>query len=271
MNYQKIYNKIVEYRQNHIFDGYTETHHIMPKSLGGTDDNNNIVNLSAREHFICHWLLLRIYKEDSVEWRKMLKAFLMMALCSSSNQQRYITSRQFEKLRIKFAEMMSQEQEGEGNSQYNTCWIYSDKERKSIRVLKNSVDTYLVSGWKIGRIFDFDKRDKRVQEKLDKAKRQSEHNESLKSMYFEYYSLYKEVGFNKFVEITGWSKSHSWLIRAIKKHLNLSLDEKQTWQIRSHHTNEMKKQIGSSSTGRRHSAESRKLISEHHFSKRKLK
>lgn len=39
---------------------YTEIHHIIPKSLGGTNSNSNLVTLTAREHFICHLLLTKM-------------------------------------------------------------------------------------------------------------------------------------------------------------------------------------------------------------------
>jgi hypothetical protein len=39
--------------------GYTELHHVIPKSLGGSDLTENIIFLTAREHFICHWLLIK--------------------------------------------------------------------------------------------------------------------------------------------------------------------------------------------------------------------
>lgn len=44
---------------------YFETHHIVPKSLGGTDDKNNLVNLTAREHYIAHLLLVKIAKSSN--------------------------------------------------------------------------------------------------------------------------------------------------------------------------------------------------------------
>jgi len=39
---------------------YYETHHIKPKSEGGTDEIGNLVKLTAREHFLAHWLLYRM-------------------------------------------------------------------------------------------------------------------------------------------------------------------------------------------------------------------
>ena len=53
MNYTKIYNKIIETRASRIPIGYSEEHHIIPKSFGGPDSKDNLVRLTAREHFIC--------------------------------------------------------------------------------------------------------------------------------------------------------------------------------------------------------------------------
>jgi hypothetical protein len=55
--YTKWYFSIVDAAKS--TSGYTEQHHIIPKCLGGTDDADNLVNLSAREHFVCHWLQLK--------------------------------------------------------------------------------------------------------------------------------------------------------------------------------------------------------------------
>jgi hypothetical protein len=38
---------------------YYEKHHIVPRSLGGTNDPKNLVLLTGREHFICHLLLTK--------------------------------------------------------------------------------------------------------------------------------------------------------------------------------------------------------------------
>jgi len=69
MNYQKIYNQIIERalcralskKEANLILGYSEAHHILPKCLGGTNEKTNIAHLSAREHFIAHILLTKIY------------------------------------------------------------------------------------------------------------------------------------------------------------------------------------------------------------------
>lgn len=55
----------------------TEIHHITPRQLGGTDDADNLVKLTLREHFICHKILSLI--TISRDKRKMLKALYMMS------------------------------------------------------------------------------------------------------------------------------------------------------------------------------------------------
>lgn len=62
MNYQVIYAKLIKKAiLRGCPDAYYEKHHILPKSMGGTDVVANIVKLTAREHFIAHVLLAKIH------------------------------------------------------------------------------------------------------------------------------------------------------------------------------------------------------------------
>jgi hypothetical protein len=76
MDYQKIYNQIIERAKNRTLEGYSEKHHIIPKCMGGKNDISNIVKLTAREHFLCHWLLHEIYPDHRG------LAFAFKAMCS---------------------------------------------------------------------------------------------------------------------------------------------------------------------------------------------
>ena len=86
--------------------GYVENHHIIPSSLSGTNEKNNMVFLTAKEHFVCHHLLTKMCTsaEDSSKMR-----FALHKMCTSSgNQNRIkITARLFEKIRKDFAIDMS--------------------------------------------------------------------------------------------------------------------------------------------------------------------
>ena len=66
MNYLKIYNDIIANAKNRTLSDntYTEIHHIKPKCLDGTNDADNLVTLTLREHFICHKLLVHIYPNE---------------------------------------------------------------------------------------------------------------------------------------------------------------------------------------------------------------
>lgn len=62
MNYQRIYNQLIERAQLRALPvgTYCEVHHIQPRSEGGTNEISNLAKLTAREHFLAHWLLVRI-------------------------------------------------------------------------------------------------------------------------------------------------------------------------------------------------------------------
>lgn len=80
--YHKYYFYIINHAKSRqiLPDTKIEKHHIIPRSLGGTNDPDNLVKLSAREHFICHRLLPKFTKEKSRT--KMLYAIWKM--CHSS-------------------------------------------------------------------------------------------------------------------------------------------------------------------------------------------
>lgn len=60
MDYEKIYYDLVYTRKKQNRNKkteYYESHHIIPRSWGGNDDNDNIVLLTAKEHWVAHLLL----------------------------------------------------------------------------------------------------------------------------------------------------------------------------------------------------------------------
>lgn len=58
-------------------DGYREEHHKIPKAMGGSNRRDNLVLLSARKHFLAHWLLTKC--TSGKEWRSMQWAFACMS------------------------------------------------------------------------------------------------------------------------------------------------------------------------------------------------
>ena len=79
--YNRLYYNIINQAKTRQNTGYVEIHHIIPKSIGGTNDKENLVELTAKEHFICHRLLPKMTTGDNK--RKM--TFAAWALTSMRN------------------------------------------------------------------------------------------------------------------------------------------------------------------------------------------
>ena len=88
MNYQRIYDQIIDRAKERELQGYKEKHHIVPKCLGGSDDSSNLAELTAREHFVCHHLLTKIHPGNN----KIFFAFWAMCTLRTKQQERYIPS-----------------------------------------------------------------------------------------------------------------------------------------------------------------------------------
>ena len=78
MNYHIIYQNLIERAQNRIILEYTETHHILPRCMGGADDKENLVELTPEEHYLAHQLLVKMHPENA----KLVFAAVMMT-CNS--------------------------------------------------------------------------------------------------------------------------------------------------------------------------------------------
>jgi hypothetical protein len=117
--YTTWYNQITSAAQNRETEEYTEIHHILPRSLGGSDEATNLTKLTAREHFICHWLLTKMYPVGEEHW-KMINAFRMMR-AENPRQQRYktkITSKVYANLKEEYSLIQSERVSGEDNPMY---------------------------------------------------------------------------------------------------------------------------------------------------------
>lgn len=95
MNYQKIYDSLINKAKNRILDCYTEKHHIIPKCLGGSDEECNLVSLTGREHFLAHWLLYRIYPTNG----SLATAFFFMSHCLNGSRNYKVSSRAYQESR----------------------------------------------------------------------------------------------------------------------------------------------------------------------------
>ena len=96
--YTKWYENIITNAQLRVNQtGYLEKHHIIPKSLGGSNDPSNLVKLTPKEHYICHLLLIKMTEGKSKV--KMRYAAWMMTKNNSQQSRIVMTGRRFQFLR----------------------------------------------------------------------------------------------------------------------------------------------------------------------------
>lgn len=90
--FKKTYNSLIEKCKTRGLDKkklnyYTEKHHIIPKCIGGLDDDSNYVLFTYREHVIAHMLLARIY--NTLE----LKHVVVYMLSSKKNTVKIVSTK----------------------------------------------------------------------------------------------------------------------------------------------------------------------------------
>jgi len=97
MDYQKVYYELIlKAKQRQEAEGYYEKHHIIPRCLKGTDNPDNLVKLTAKEHFLAHLLLVEIHPTN----QKLKYALWMMASMMTENQQRYrVSARTYQRIK----------------------------------------------------------------------------------------------------------------------------------------------------------------------------
>jgi hypothetical protein len=105
MNYNRIYNELIQHAKHRGWTRktapeYVERHHIIPRSMGGTDCRDNLVFLTYREHFLGHWLLYKI--STSANKSKMANAWFKM--CQVNRFQSRCTSKHYDKARKAFSD-----------------------------------------------------------------------------------------------------------------------------------------------------------------------
>lgn len=110
MDYQKIYDSIILNAKKIELDrqlkrtnkeDYFERHHIIPKCIGGNNDPDNLVLLTAKEHFICHRLLCELYPDND----KLFYSFWSMMRKGKGQHRILPSSRDYETAKSKFASL----------------------------------------------------------------------------------------------------------------------------------------------------------------------
>lgn len=125
MNYENIYKSIIEKRINSKPDGIVERHHIIPRCLGGGDEESNLVHLTPKEHFVCHRLLAMIHGGS------LWSAYYLMSHPSSSSARGVrVTSSQYETGRKNYISYLKTKT-GTKNPNYGNTYSKESREKIS--------------------------------------------------------------------------------------------------------------------------------------------
>ena len=171
MNYLKVYCNLIRKAENRTPpEGYTEKHHTFPKSIFG--NNNRVVVLTAREHYIAHALLEKIcikrYGRNHIYSEKMIYAHFLM-----NDGKRYYNSFLYEAARQKVSEIHSKRVSGKNNPRYGKVGVYKHteetKEKQRKFNIENNIKPPMMGGWNKGKKHSEETR-KRITEGIKRRK-----------------------------------------------------------------------------------------------------
>lgn len=124
MDYKKHYDLLMRRAQHRTIVGYCESHHIIPRCVGGSDVLTNLANLTPEEHFLAHLLLVKIYPLEP----KLVFAAHMMS--TSNNNHRRQNNKVYGWLRKRHASYISDL--NSGNIPPNLGKSHSDETKRKI-------------------------------------------------------------------------------------------------------------------------------------------
>jgi hypothetical protein len=115
LNFIRYLKLIAVAKSNEIPENeYTESHHIIPKSMGGTNDKSNIVKLTARLHFLAHLMLFRAFRCKNTCFA--LKMFLDKCANQNQSNRKTINSKSFASFRKDHSNFLRIRQTGKKQS-----------------------------------------------------------------------------------------------------------------------------------------------------------
>lgn len=111
-NLKRLLNFYKSCNYDHSIFGYTERHHMVPLSIIPKDahisDEINLIILSAREHFIAHLILSKVFCDRTIEKRNMVFALHMMTRNNNKMNRNIVSSRDYNYIREQMSIVMKE-------------------------------------------------------------------------------------------------------------------------------------------------------------------
>jgi hypothetical protein len=164
MDYQKIYNSLIDRAKNRTLEEYGESHHIIPECMGGSNCQSNLVRLTPEEHHVAHQLLVKMYPKNV----KLVYALNMMSMGRNSNKRYGWIKRKHQSL--------CKARIGKKNPSFGRSWYYCPNTYQSGKFKADDIPEGWIKGRivKVGKIHEKERQVKEKERKLaeKKAKRQ---------------------------------------------------------------------------------------------------
>ncbi len=155
--YTNWYNSIITKARERVnqSDAYVETHHVVPKSLGGSNDLTNLVKLTAKEHFVCHMLLIKMTTGDSK--RRMINAAWGMAIRKNRYQDSRVkvNSRMYEYIKSNLTQSNESNLARSKKLKGRTLGPMSESHKEKLRKPKTEETKRKMSAARIGKTWNY--------------------------------------------------------------------------------------------------------------------
>ena len=140
MNYEKHYHTLITRAKNRTLNEGYETHHIVPRCLGGSDEHTNLARLTPEEHYTAHLLLVKIHNDP-----RLIYAARMMIVSSKYTRR---NNKMYGWLKRRYIELC-RKRTGDTNGSFGKSWYNKPDTLENGKFTNDSVPVGWVKGRRI--------------------------------------------------------------------------------------------------------------------------
>ena len=140
MNYNKHYKLLCNRAKNRLLNSYTESHHIIPKCMGGSDDLENLVEVTPEDHYVAHQLLVKMYPKH--------KGLIWAAIMMTGHPNNKRSNNKVYGWIKKKCHRIAKARVGKKNGSYGRSWYHNPGTLENIKCLPEEVPEGYINGRK---------------------------------------------------------------------------------------------------------------------------